>query len=300
MTHLHVDLDTGGQSPEPVVGWGGPMQALATLRRALPTAVGPADHRLPVALVTGTVAGLGAVATARCAAVGVSPLSGAAGLLVELVERAAQPGHPLGLSVPAPASTLDVARTLRLADLWSGLDALLICPYASTPTRPLTLDRVCELVGATSGRPVTPERLFALGRARLRAQQALNDLLRVAPGTLPDRFFDEPVAAGAHPGAVLDRALFTAATRVTTTGRDPRRDTVAGRVVARSPAGWSPGGPWRGRRAGRVRIAARPLRESRMIWIGRRNTPDRTAAIGRIHASGPRRCLGLLHGSYRP
>ncbi|MEU7826135.1 aldehyde ferredoxin oxidoreductase C-terminal domain-containing protein [Catellatospora sp. NPDC049133] len=117
----------------------------------------------------------------------------------------------IGLSVPAPASTLDAARTLRLADLWSGLDALLICPFASTPTRPLTLDRVCELVRATSGRAITPEQVFALGRDRLRAQQEINDRLGVPAGTLPTRFFDEPVAAGAFRGAVLDRAEFTAA-----------------------------------------------------------------------------------------
>ncbi|WP_155372450.1 aldehyde ferredoxin oxidoreductase C-terminal domain-containing protein [Catellatospora vulcania] len=119
----------------------------------------------------------------------------------------------IGLSVPAPASTLDVARTLRLADLWSGLDALLICPFASTPTRPLTLDRVCELVRATSGRPITPEQVFALGRDRLRAQQEINDRLGVPAGTLPARFFDEPVATGAHRGAALDRAEFSAAVR---------------------------------------------------------------------------------------
>lgn len=117
----------------------------------------------------------------------------------------------IGLSVPAPASTLDVARTLRLADLWSGLDALLICPFASTPTRPLTLDRVCELVRATSGRPITPEQLFALGRDRLRAQQEVNDRLGVPAGTLPARFFDEPVTTGAHRTAVLDRTAFTSA-----------------------------------------------------------------------------------------
>ncbi|MEU8076855.1 aldehyde ferredoxin oxidoreductase C-terminal domain-containing protein [Catellatospora citrea] len=117
----------------------------------------------------------------------------------------------VGLSVPAPASTLDVARTLRLADLWSGLDALLVCPFASTPTRPLTLDRVCELVRATSGRSITPEQVFALGRDRLRAQQEVNDRLGVPAGTLPDRFFDEPVATGAHRAAVLDRTAFTAA-----------------------------------------------------------------------------------------
>jgi aldehyde:ferredoxin oxidoreductase len=114
----------------------------------------------------------------------------------------------LGLSVPAPASTLDIARTARLADLWSGLDALLICPYASTPTRPLTLDRVVELVRAVTG--VSDVDLFALGRTRLARQLEINDVLGFGPATLPDRFFTSPVAAGPHEGAVLSRSEFTA------------------------------------------------------------------------------------------
>ncbi|MFC7243796.1 hypothetical protein ACFQO7_15105 [Catellatospora aurea] len=56
--------------------------------------------------------------------------------------------------------------------------------------------------------------MFALGRDRLRAQQEINDRLGVPAGTLPARFFDEPVTIGAHRGAVLDRAEFTAAVEV--------------------------------------------------------------------------------------
>ena len=120
----------------------------------------------------------------------------------------------LGLTVPEPASTLDVDRTARLAELWSGLDALLVCPYASTPTRPLSLDRVCALVGAVTGRVLTPADVFALGRERFARQHEINDRLGVAAGTLPDRFFTEPVRTGVHRGAVLDRAQFDAALAV--------------------------------------------------------------------------------------
>jgi aldehyde:ferredoxin oxidoreductase len=117
----------------------------------------------------------------------------------------------LGLTVPAPVGGLDVGRTARLADLWSGLDALLVCPYAATPTRPLTLDRVHELVVAATG--VALDDLFALGRERLARQLEINELLGVGPATLPDRFFTEPVEAGAYAGAVLDRAEFEAGVR---------------------------------------------------------------------------------------
>ena len=114
----------------------------------------------------------------------------------------------LGLTVPALASTLDFDRTVRLADLWSGLDALLLCPYASTPTRPLSLDRIVSLVKAVTG--VDGVDVFALGRERFARQQEINDLLGVGAGTLPDRFFTEPVQDGPHRGAILDWAQFTA------------------------------------------------------------------------------------------
>jgi aldehyde:ferredoxin oxidoreductase len=103
---------------------------------------------------------------------------------------------------------MDVGRTLRLADLWSGLDALLICPYASTPTRPLSLHRIHALVRATTGVQVPPEGIFQLGRARLALMQEINDRLGVAAGTLPARFFTEPVRGGVFAGAVLDRSAF--------------------------------------------------------------------------------------------
>jgi aldehyde:ferredoxin oxidoreductase len=106
---------------------------------------------------------------------------------------------------------LDFERTVVLADLWSGLDALLVCPYASTPTRPLTLDRVCALVTAVTGIRIDPAGVFALGRVRLARQQEINDLLGVATATLPARFFDEPVKSGVFAGAVQDRGEFTAA-----------------------------------------------------------------------------------------
>ena len=54
--------------------------------------------------------------------------------------------------------------------LWSALDALLLCPLASTPTRPLSLDRVLELVSAVTGIPIGEQGLLALGSRRFRLQ----------------------------------------------------------------------------------------------------------------------------------
>ncbi|WP_424534963.1 aldehyde ferredoxin oxidoreductase N-terminal domain-containing protein [Sphaerisporangium viridialbum] len=116
----------------------------------------------------------------------------------------------LGVSVPRPRGEIDVVRTAQLLRLWSGLDALGICPYAATPTRPLTLAQVEALVEAVTGE--RPD-VLSLGAERLRLQREVNRRLRISleADTLPDRFFNEPVATGRYAGAVLDREAFMAA-----------------------------------------------------------------------------------------
>ncbi|TYB70279.1 hypothetical protein FXF51_04260 [Nonomuraea sp. PA05] len=113
----------------------------------------------------------------------------------------------------APAHDLDEergARSARLLRLWSGLDALNLCVFASTPTRPLTIDHLTALVTAVLGEPFTLEDLLAAGQARLDGMRAY--ALRESGGpldeALPARLHDEPVTEGPHEGAVLDRAAF--------------------------------------------------------------------------------------------
>jgi aldehyde:ferredoxin oxidoreductase len=116
----------------------------------------------------------------------------------------------LGAEVPRPRGELDVDRTAQLMRLWSGLDALGVCVFAATPTRPLRLAQITDLVAAITGR--TPD-VLALGATRLRLQFELNRRLGFTPADdrLPDLFFTEPVRAGRYAGAVLDREAFTAA-----------------------------------------------------------------------------------------
>jgi aldehyde:ferredoxin oxidoreductase len=118
--------------------------------------------------------------------------------------------HRLGVSAPTPRGRLDGARTVQLMRLWSGLDALGVCLFAATPTRPLLLSHVEDLVTAITGdRPD----VLALGALRLRLARQVNQRLGIplAADVLPDRFFAEPVASGRYAGAVLDRTAFTAA-----------------------------------------------------------------------------------------
>ncbi|MFC5831989.1 aldehyde ferredoxin oxidoreductase C-terminal domain-containing protein [Nonomuraea insulae] len=121
-------------------------------------------------------------------------------------------------AAPAPAGELDEERgrrSARLLRLWSGLDALNLCVFASSPTRPLTLDHLTALVTAVLGERFTLEDLLAAGQDRLDGLRAY--ALREAAGAalpdeeLPARLHDEPITAGPHRGAVLDRAAFARA-----------------------------------------------------------------------------------------
>ncbi|MGP4097988.1 aldehyde ferredoxin oxidoreductase C-terminal domain-containing protein [Nonomuraea sp. KM90] len=141
---------------------------------------------------------------------------------------------------PAPAGVLDEERgrrSARLLRLWSGLDALNLCVFASSPTRPLTIDHLTALVTAVLGTEFTREDLLAAGQARLDGMRAY--ALREttpepaaapepaphttsphpaagAPGgwpgpldeELPARLHDEPITDGRYKGAVLDRDAF--------------------------------------------------------------------------------------------
>jgi aldehyde:ferredoxin oxidoreductase len=116
-------------------------------------------------------------------------------------------------ALPAPAHELDEERgrrSARLLRLWSGLDALNLCVFASTPTRPLTVDHLTALVTAVLGAEFTLEDLLAAGQARLDELRAY--AVRESGGrldeALPARLHDEPITEGPHRGAVLGRAAF--------------------------------------------------------------------------------------------
>ena len=106
-----------------------------------------------------------------------------------------------------------VARTATLLDLWSGLDALGICLFAGPPMRALTQVRVAQLVHAVTGWLTSDSELFLWGRRRWNLMRLYN--LREGIGSefdrLPDRLFEQPIDAGRHDGATLDRAVFARA-----------------------------------------------------------------------------------------
>lgn len=97
-----------------------------------------------------------------------------------------------------------------LTALWSALDALLVCPFGSAPTRPLSLATIARLVGAVTGWDADPAEVLEWGTRRLPLLRLYNlrEGMTAADDTLPGRFFDEAIDAGPFAGVRLDRTAF--------------------------------------------------------------------------------------------
>jgi aldehyde:ferredoxin oxidoreductase len=102
-----------------------------------------------------------------------------------------------------------------LSTLWSALDALNVCIFASAPTRILSLDDIAGLVRAVTGWHVAADDVMAWGARRLQLMRAYNirEGLTAAHDTLPDRFFDDPIDAGRLAGVRIDRDRFRSLVR---------------------------------------------------------------------------------------
>jgi aldehyde:ferredoxin oxidoreductase len=115
--------------------------------------------------------------------------------------------------MPASAQTPEKARRYRvLADFWSALDALLVCPYASAPVRIFSLGDVAQLVRAVTGWDTGPEEIIRWGARRMHLMRMYNvrEGIGAAEDRLPDRFFDEALDSGPWQGQRLDRDAFAA------------------------------------------------------------------------------------------
>ncbi|MEJ5199395.1 MAG: aldehyde ferredoxin oxidoreductase C-terminal domain-containing protein, partial [Anaerolineae bacterium] len=102
-----------------------------------------------------------------------------------------------------------------LLTLWSAADALDFCIFAIAPTRLLSLAQMGEMLRAVTGWETSDYEIMRLGERRLHLMRWYNlrEGLTAADDRLPDRFFDEPIAAGPRRGDVLDRAAFAEAIR---------------------------------------------------------------------------------------
>ena len=115
--------------------------------------------------------------------------------------------------MPATAQTPAKVRMFAsLAEFWSALDALLVCPFASAPVRILSLDDVAELVAAVTGWQTSSHEVMGWGARRLQLMRIYNlrEGLTADDDRLPARFFEEPIDAGPNAGRRLDEAAFAA------------------------------------------------------------------------------------------
>lgn len=106
-------------------------------------------------------------------------------------------GYPEG---GLPVATLDTRRhqpIIQVWKLWSALDALGVCIFASPPTRDLRLSHIYATTKEITDHKLDRESLFDLGLTRLSLQRILNGLLggKFEEDSLPNYFYDNPIAA---------------------------------------------------------------------------------------------------------
>lgn len=128
-----------------------------------------------------------------------------------------------------PLATMDERRLpaiSQLWQLWSAMDALGVCIYASPPTRDLRLSHIMALLKSITAIEADRESIFRAGKLRLAFQRELNFLLGMGSkeDELPRYFFDVPINAPdpSEGNAELGKSLFspTALVSKATLGRD--------------------------------------------------------------------------------
>ncbi|NLO73363.1 MAG: hypothetical protein GX100_04535 [candidate division WS1 bacterium] len=97
-----------------------------------------------------------------------------------------------------------------LASLWSGADALDFCLFATAPTRVFSMPEMAAVLAAVTGWETSDYEIMRIGERRLHLMRYYNwrEGLTAEQDTLPDRFFEEPLASGPRQGDVLNRERF--------------------------------------------------------------------------------------------
>jgi aldehyde:ferredoxin oxidoreductase len=126
--------------------------------------------------------------------------------------------RPLGITELMPMAAFDDRKVrvfVTLSTLWSALDALNVCIFASAPTRILSLEEVARVVRTITGWETDADEVMAWGARRLQLMRSYNlrEGLTSADDTLPDRFFDDPIDVGRFAGTTIDRDAFQAMVR---------------------------------------------------------------------------------------
>jgi aldehyde:ferredoxin oxidoreductase len=105
-----------------------------------------------------------------------------------------------------PLATMDDRRLPAISQvwqLWSAMDALGVCIYASPPTRDLRLSHIMAMIKSIANIDADRESIFFAGKLRLAFQRELNFFLGMTSEDdgLPSYFFDVPIDTP-DPGSV--------------------------------------------------------------------------------------------------
>ena len=180
---------------------------------------------------------------------------------------------------------LDPVGTATLMRLWSGLDALGVCLFAATPTRPLSLADVEDLVAAvTGGRPDVlrsgcAAAALAAGDQRPAGPASTGTRCRTGSSPSRSRPADGPVRCWTAPRFARRRTRDSS--RIDADADLSRRGLLMGSLT-----GWSRSSPVVDRvSARRPRPGCRrPGRPGRRRWISIRRTRPRARCIRGIKA----------------
>lgn len=115
--------------------------------------------------------------------------------------------------IPMEYLGLDKVRNYKaLNTLWSAVDALGLCVFATAPTRIYSLEKMADLFAAITGFEVSSHEIMRLGEMKNNISRLYNIREGIGPecDTLPDRFFEREIDAGNLAGNKLDRESFHA------------------------------------------------------------------------------------------
>jgi aldehyde:ferredoxin oxidoreductase len=108
-----------------------------------------------------------------------------------------------------------IASIKQLWKLWSAIDAIGVCIYASPPTRELRLIGILQMLESVTGKNLSAEEFFEMGRLRLALQREANYLfgLKDDGRGMPEKFFKEPITTRVNSltGVKINKADYQAA-----------------------------------------------------------------------------------------
>ncbi|MEI7988566.1 MAG: aldehyde ferredoxin oxidoreductase C-terminal domain-containing protein [Chloroflexota bacterium] len=103
-----------------------------------------------------------------------------------------------------------VANFKSLITLWSGVDTLDLCNFATSPTRILSLPDMASMLAAVTGWETSDYEIMRMGEKRLHLMRIYNQREGITSESdiLPDRFYEEAIESGPRKGDILDRQVF--------------------------------------------------------------------------------------------